>query len=349
MVTVMLTISATGMTTIAPSPRPKTARLAKAEAERARTDGRGRLSIENSLAGGGGDVGDSGVGNDDDGPPASIWCNTPLGLSSDLYDAPPNGPRITGDGGNAVGKARGRAEERGAATSAASTSSYSCSVVPQAAYLRRARARECMARIRAKSKEARDAVERIREKVATTVAADLRRARARERMARIRAKSKEAADLRRARAHIPLTTMLAGLIAPQSSSSSSSTSPSMGGGIGRRRNGNGGGSGGGDGSGSGPSLSSSSSSYRGVTFGQSSSSIGGRRDCSTTFGNPHGCEKATFGDESKAMDVTTPSDAIVGVDAPREGSGEDGDSDATGIVSKRAKTAEKEESETMAP
>ena len=192
MVTVMLTISATGMTTIAPSPRPKTARLAKAEAERARTDGRGRLSIENSLAGGGGDVGDSGVGNDDDGPPASIWCNTPLGLSSDLYDAPPNGPRITGDGGNAVGKARGRAEERGAATSAALTSSYSCSVVPQAAYLRRARARECMARIRAKSKEARDAVERIREKVATTVAADLRRARARERMARIRAKSKEA-------------------------------------------------------------------------------------------------------------------------------------------------------------
>ena len=61
----------------------------------ARADGRGRLSIENRLAGGGGG---GGVGGGDDGRPAraSLWCDTPLGLSSDLYDAPPNGPRITG-------------------------------------------------------------------------------------------------------------------------------------------------------------------------------------------------------------------------------------------------------------
>jgi hypothetical protein len=37
--------------------------------------------------------------NNDNGRPAraSIWCNTPLGLSWDLYAAPPNGPPITGE------------------------------------------------------------------------------------------------------------------------------------------------------------------------------------------------------------------------------------------------------------
>ena len=72
-------------------------------------------------------------------------------------------------------------------------------------------------------------------------------------------------------------------------------------------------------------ATSSLSSYRGVTFGpssSSSSSIGGHRDRSTTFANPHGCETATFGAE--AMDVA--------VDAPQEGSGEDGKDNATGIV-----------------
>jgi len=49
-----------------------------------------------------------------------------------------------------------------------------------------------MARIRAKSKEARDAAEWLMEHVATTVAADLRRERNRKHMARIR--SKEARD-----------------------------------------------------------------------------------------------------------------------------------------------------------
>jgi hypothetical protein len=161
----------------------------------ARADGRVRLSIENRR-------------DDDDGRPAraSLWCDTPLGLSSDLYDAPPNGPRITGettrgdnddggggggigrnglffqprhrgdfvvglltsgtaappggtflaldnycdDGGDAVGKARGRAEDggvanagldgllmpppparlSGAAAAATATSSYSRTVVP---------------------------------------------------------------------------------------------------------------------------------------------------------------------------------------------------------------------------
>jgi hypothetical protein len=51
-----------------------------------------------------------------------------------------------------------------------------------------------MALIRAKSKEARDAAERLMEHVATTVAADLRRERNRKHMARIRSKSKEARD-----------------------------------------------------------------------------------------------------------------------------------------------------------
>jgi hypothetical protein len=124
----------------------------------------------------------------------------------------------------------------------------------------------------------------------------------------------------------------------------------IGGGFGRRRNGNGG-----CGGPSSLSSSSSSSSYRGVTFGRSSSSssssssstIGGRRDRSTTFANPHGCETATFGAESEAMDVATPSDAVVGVDAPREGSGEDGDGDATGIVRERADWYDPEEFATM--
>ena len=62
-------------------------------------------------------------------------------------------------------------------------------------------------------------------------------------------------------------------------------------------------------------ATSSLSSYRGVTFGPSSlelSSIGGHPDCSTTFANPHEMEFA--------------------VDAPREGSGDDGIYNATGIV-----------------
>jgi hypothetical protein len=346
----------------------------------ARADGRGRLSIKNRLAGGGGGIGDGGVGDDENGCPAraSLWCDTPLGLSSDLYDAPPNGPRITGGttrggggigrnglvfqprhrgdcvvglltsgtaappgecsshstttatkGGNAAGKARGRAENGGGANAgldgllmpppttrlsgaaAAATSSYSRSVVPHrqqnddntaaaanatnetttaptpncrrrlgehppggsglsasmpdihppairfpyqnesrlltnvghregglvvpsvlpgiirgkskeardaaerirehvattvAADLWRARARERMARIHAKSKEVRDAVERISEHVTTTVAANLRRARARQRMAHIRAKSKEARDAtERIREHVATT------------------------------------------------------------------------------------------------------------------------------------------------
>ena len=49
--------------------------------------------------------------------------------------------------------------------------------------LRRASARERMARSRAKKKEAKHAAERIREREVTAVAADLRRASARERMA----------------------------------------------------------------------------------------------------------------------------------------------------------------------
>ena len=130
--TMTLTITANGTTMIAPLPWPKTARLAEAEAERERAereatgtgmeatgrplsvtdaefksnqererrereaflmvvytacaDGRVRLSIENRR-------------DDDDGHPtrASLWCDTPLGPSSDLYDAPPNGPCITGE------------------------------------------------------------------------------------------------------------------------------------------------------------------------------------------------------------------------------------------------------------
>jgi hypothetical protein len=67
-----------------------------------------------------------------------------------------------------------------------------------------------MACIRAKSKEAKDAAERLREHVAAT-ATDLRRARNRKRMAHIRSKSKEArdavttaaaADLRRANINV---------------------------------------------------------------------------------------------------------------------------------------------------
>ena len=51
----------------------------------------------------------------------------------------------------------------------------------------------------------------------------------------------------------------------------------------------------------------------------------------------------TFGAESEVMDVATPSDAVVGVDAPREGLGEDGDGDATGIVRERADWYDPEE------
>ena len=99
---------------------------------------------------------------------------------------------------------------------------------------------------------------------------------------------------------------------------------------------------------------SSLSLYRGVTFGRSSSSsssssssIGDGRDRWTTFTNPHGCETVTFGAESEAMDVATPLDAVVGVDAPREGLGEDGDGDATGIVRERADWYDPEEFATM--
>jgi hypothetical protein len=63
--------------------------------------------------------------------------------------------------------------------------------------------------------------------------------------------------------------------------------------------------------------------------------------------NPHGCETVTFGAESEAMDVATPSDAVVGVDAPREGLGEDGDGDVTSIVSERADWYDPEEFATM--
>jgi hypothetical protein len=47
------------------------------------------------------------------------------------------------------------------------------------------------------------------------------------------------------------------------------------------------------------------------------------------------------------MDVATPSDAVVGVDAPREGSGEDCDGDATGIIRDCADWYDPEELATM--
>ncbi|KAL3798739.1 hypothetical protein ACHAW5_010070 [Stephanodiscus triporus] len=66
----------------------------------AKADGkRGRMLIESSRVGGGG--GGVDYDDDDDGRrsrPArsSLWCDTPLGLSSDLYDPPPSaGLRIT--------------------------------------------------------------------------------------------------------------------------------------------------------------------------------------------------------------------------------------------------------------
>jgi hypothetical protein len=68
--------------------------------------------------------------------------------------------------------------------------------IVDAADLRRERNRKRMARIRSKSKEVRDAAERLMEHVATTVAADIRRERNRKRMARIRSKSKEVRDAR---------------------------------------------------------------------------------------------------------------------------------------------------------
>lgn len=65
----------------------------------ARADGkRSRMLIESSRVGGGGRGGGGVDDDDDDSRPArsSLWCDTPLGLSSDLYDPPPStGLRIT--------------------------------------------------------------------------------------------------------------------------------------------------------------------------------------------------------------------------------------------------------------
>jgi hypothetical protein len=63
--------------------------------------------------------------------------------------------------------------------------------------LRRASARERMARIRAKKKEARHVADMIRERKAIAIAADRRRASAHERAARSYAKKKEVVDLER--------------------------------------------------------------------------------------------------------------------------------------------------------
>jgi hypothetical protein len=56
------------------------------------------MLIESSRVGGGGRGGGGVDDDDDDSRPArsSLWCDTPLGLSSDLYDPPPStGLRIT--------------------------------------------------------------------------------------------------------------------------------------------------------------------------------------------------------------------------------------------------------------